>query len=508
MKYCKKCGTLLEDTQKTCIGCGIDVTLAENTSLYPPNMEQTIQTEKESAKKRTGIIAAIIGIFVLIVLLVVLLIFYVASSENKEEETEDSAVENVVEAASEPEEPVINLNTDDVIAEDSATPSESEVTENREIKDDKGLYYSINNVTDEAGTVVFSAACPEDFVNIASSIDYEKYSTRYPEVLTFMASNENNNVKFTYISPQDFWYRDSENGKTRDNERDVINYKTYYAYDGVQPYLEALIQTSYTDIKKFEFIGKKTIDEDVENVLKDFSESYTKTLTGEIGDYAGIGRDTTYAAMKADYEADIYTYCITSRQGNTIYMDIYAPVVANTLGYASESAEDKGDVVDWSIPCIIVFEAGNEELYDYYAEDFMTFIYNARLNREFFYDNYEYSKVIEAAIKDKEEPPVLNKAKLEEFHKKYNSNSEIGDYNDGISKFLCSFPATSAKFKKGSVEFTLPGTIKVGFYDTNNSKLFVSPEEDEYPGDTYEELEITAPAENSPQQEAASEDTP
>lgn len=500
MKYCKKCGMLLEDTQNTCIGCGTDVSLEENISLYPPNMEQSIQTEKESAKKRTGIIAAIVAIFALLVALIVVLVVYVSSAEERAKtEKPEEVVEEVAETSAEPEEVVeeeektIGLNTDDVITNDTAVKPENKSNDNRTVKDDKGLYYDVHSVTDDAGTVVFTTVCPEDFVSIGFDIDYGKYSTKYPEVLTFMASNEDNSVKFTYISPQDFWFRDSENGKSRSNERDVIGYKTYYAYDGVQPYLEALIKASYKDIKKVEFKEKKPIDEGMEGVLKKVSDNYTKKLTGEIGDYAGIGEDTTYAAMAADHEACIYTYNVVSRQGNTVFMDFYIPVMANTLGYASESAADKGDVVDWSIPCIVVFEAGNEDLHEFYEEEFKAFIYNSRLTREFFYDNYEYSKVIEAAVKDEKAPDPLDKKMLEDFHKKYTANAEIGEYNEGISEFLSSTPAGSSKFKNGSVEFTLPSKNKVGFYDATGKKLFASEQPDEYPGNSFEELELTDP---------------
>ena len=50
MKYCRNCGTLLEDTHEHCIRCGIDVTIPENVSMYPIEVMETL--EKEGYKPR------------------------------------------------------------------------------------------------------------------------------------------------------------------------------------------------------------------------------------------------------------------------------------------------------------------------------------------------------------------------------------------------------------------------------------------------------------------------
>ena len=59
MKYCRKCGMLLEDTHVNCIRCGADVTLEENVSMYPIEVMETIE-EENKRKKATGKIVAML----------------------------------------------------------------------------------------------------------------------------------------------------------------------------------------------------------------------------------------------------------------------------------------------------------------------------------------------------------------------------------------------------------------------------------------------------------------
>ena len=54
MKYCKNCGMLLEDTHEHCIRCGVDVTVPENVSMYPIEVMETIEEEKERKKHGGG----------------------------------------------------------------------------------------------------------------------------------------------------------------------------------------------------------------------------------------------------------------------------------------------------------------------------------------------------------------------------------------------------------------------------------------------------------------------
>ena len=51
MKYCKKCGMLLEDNMEICIGCGSDVTKKGTYTKYPEPMQEKIELEKKEANR-------------------------------------------------------------------------------------------------------------------------------------------------------------------------------------------------------------------------------------------------------------------------------------------------------------------------------------------------------------------------------------------------------------------------------------------------------------------------
>ena len=511
MKYCKKCGTLLEDSQLLCIACGADASVEENISLYPLEMEQEITSEKNNQKKRTGLIVAIVGIFLALVGLIAALIIFVSNhademampeeefysdefSGDGEDFGEYDEVEYQLEEETVEEESGLSegFGADLVTGDSSASVEEpAAVTpENRTVKDELGTYYSIGTISDAAGNTIFTTLYPEDFQVVASDVSYDKYSVRYPENITYMVSDADNAVQFTYMSPQHFWHRKSSKGKSRTNERDVFNYMTYYTY-GVQNYIEALINASYKDIKKLDFKEKKSIGSTPEGKIKEISDAYTMTLMGDIGDYAKIASDATYAPMAAECEANIYSYQATSRQNNTIYIDFYVPAMANTLSYSSAQESDQGDVIEWVTPCIIVFEAGSEDHYNQYMDAYKTFISSSRLTREFFYDNYKYSEYLKSCIKDGSTPTKLNKDKLKEYHDSYNSSSDIGTYNEGVYAFLNTSPETNSIFKNDTMEFSTPGAMKVGFYNAEKGKIFVSPDENEYPGEGYQDMQAT-----------------
>lgn len=479
MKYCKKCGTLLEDTQDICIGCGIDVSLPENISMYPLEMRDKIELERRTNNKRRVLILTIIGISVLLLALVVTLVWYVSTFQGDLAPKEETEIEEVVE---EPEpEPV----QEEAPAEEPAPVEIPKV-----VKDDLGTYYNIGSVQDEAGNTIFTTVYPEDFPNVNSSIEYDKYSTRFPEVMTFVTSNESNLVQFTYISPQHFWYRNSKNGKTRNNERDVFNYMTYYTYNGVQPYLEALINASYTDLKKLEFVEKVPVSEENTAKLQAFADSRTSELSGDAGDFAKIGSDTEYAVMAAEAEASIYSYVGTSKQDNIIYMDFYVPVIANTLSYSTASNNDKGEVTEWVIPCIAAYESGNEELHEKYKEAFNAFIYNSKLNREFFYNNYQYGNYLSQCVTDGETAVALDAAKLSEYHGGYSDGADIGSFNTSLMEFLAGHPADLRDMhtEDNLLSYVATSGIVIGYVDRTANKLFFSPDNTEYPGEPYEWL--------------------
>lgn len=510
MKYCMKCGTLLEDSHETCIGCGASVTEPGTYSLYPPEMAKSIEKEKKEDKSRMGLIAGLVAVFVLLVGVVSVFIIFNINKANQEPKQEPKEQVEEAEIVEEPEiEEVVENAIEEPESEPEVEVQDTEVAntseDGRQIIDSAGRYYNVASVSDAGGNVVFKALYPEDFVERAVDINYEIYSTRYPEKLTYVIGNEEGNVQFVYMSPQHYWYRNSDNkSQTRSDERDVYDYMQFLKYDGAQGYIEALIKQSYTDIKNFKFIDKEEFSADITSKLADTSNNHTMELTGEIGDYAKIAPDTVYAAMKAECEGYIYHYEATSRQDNTIFMDFYVPVIANTLGYVTDREKDKGEVTEWLIPEFVSFEAGNEELHNLYKDAFKLFIYNAKLTDEFFYLNYAYSQEIEKAISVSKEPMKLNADKLKKLHGDYKSGADLGKFGNDVRDFLSANPATCVKFSGDMTAYALEDA-KVGFYSEQKNKVFISPVEDEYPGSDYVDLEFQAGSESNSSEEASSE---
>jgi len=513
MKYCVKCGTLLEDSQVRCIGCGTDLSTADSWSLYPPDVEKTIAIEKKESKSRMGLIIALIAVFVLLVGAIVAFIVINASKgyEPKTEVPKENVEEILKESediASDKEAETAETETAEATTQELTKPSlpdstvqetaeaEEKPASDRVVKDSEGRYYNYGSLADASGETIFTTVYPEDFTVLGKNVNYDIYSTRYPESITYIVGNEDGNVRMTYMSPQHYWYRKSDNKKTRKNERDIFYYMQFYKYDGAKGFIEAMIKESYTDIKGFKFIGSEEYSPDVTKVISDVSNAQTLSLTGEIGDYAKIANDTVYAAMAAECEANIYHYQATSRQNNTIYMDFYVPVMANTLGYVTEYENDKGEVTEWLIPQFVAFEAGNEELYDYYYDAYKLFIANSRPTRKFFYINKAYSDELEVEIAAgntvKGSKLRLDANKLKELYGKYKENTELGEYGEGVYKLINTEPSQYVIFKSkedgNSVEITGLENSEVAFYNLEKNKVFISPGKDEYPGDDYTEL--------------------
>ncbi|MDO4189137.1 MAG: hypothetical protein Q4D29_09125 [Lachnospiraceae bacterium] len=496
MKYCMKCGTLLEDSHDRCIGCGSDVTEPGSWSLYPPDMAKTIEIEEKEKKSRTGLIIAMVVIFVLLVAAIAVFILMNMNRVNEaviepqtEEQVEEAVVEEVAEEPVEEEPEQSGLKPIELAESEADTSESADTAGEQEIKDANGSYYTIGTVSDAASNVIFNTIYPEDFEEKVSNVNYDVYSNRYPETITYIVGNKDGNVQLTYMSPQHFWYRKSDyKGQTRSNERDVEDYMQFLTYDGAQSYIEALIKQSYTDIKSFKLIDKEEFSPEISETINKVSADHTTELLGDIGDYAKIASDTVYAAMQAECEADIYHYEATSRQENIIYMDFYVPVIANTLDYVSEMESDKGEITEWLVPEFIAFEAGNEELHNKYMDAFKMFIYNSKLTKEFFYINDAYSKDIEEAVKIKREPARLSADKLKTFHSKYSASAEINAFGNGVYSLLNTMPSGCSSF---SGEKSIIGleNAKVGYYSKDKNKVFISTVEDEYPGSDYTKLD-------------------
>ncbi len=492
MKYCKNCGMLLEDTHMNCIRCGRDVRDPKDYSLYPPEVEKKLESENQKTKKRGGIIAAIVVVMLLLAAIVAAILIRISSGQfapapvvGQDEPTKEAVTEVPETVEEEPIEddsfsPELEINEE--VSEEPVEPR----AERGPIKDNIGHYFIVQNIFDDAGNVVFTAVYPEDLTVTDYSISYDINSTRYAQQISFVATDAENTVRFTYMSPQQLWYKDSETGKTRKNERDIQYYMSYLTYTDAKDYLELLLEQSYKSAKKIELLKEEDISPEKVAALSDFSSERTKALSGSIGDYAHIATDTVYAAMEATYSAKVYEYEITTAKKELLYCKFFVPVLANNLYYSSDSGNDRGTVTEWFIPCVASLECGNVDFYDQYVEAFDVFLANCVPSDVFFYTNNAYGQASEEAIKDEEERPAYTKDLLDAYSKKFATDKEIGDFNKSMKTFLT---ASSKVMNNNEVSVYVPSTVEVGFYDSVNHKLFVSSDMTEDPGTAYDILD-------------------
>lgn len=497
---------LLEDTHVHCIRCGADVTIAENVSMYPIEVMQTLEEENNRKKASGKIVAMIIG---LVIVLVGLIIFFLYGAgglkvpKNTDKTKEEAAVENTESPAEE--------------AESEAQPSEAETEEetaeptpkpsNRAVKDEKGMYFDYVSETDDAGNVIFTAIVPEDLTEREFYKDYEGYCDCYPFTVNFTASTKENDIRFTYLSPRKLWYKVSQTGKSRIDERDITHYRSYCKYEDAKSYLEPLLQQSYTGAK-LELKNEYDMSDDVNAKLEDLAKARNKELFGDIGDLAYIGEGTTYANMDYEFSAKVYEYEITLKDKNMLFCKYYVPSMAHHLTYAGASSDDRGDITEWYNFEIVCFETGNEDGFEDYGELFNVFIANALPTDLFMFINESYDKEIikgvaeqeaymseynkesiegeEITAKAPDSIPPLDETLLKKYGSDFKPDTKLNDFDTKVMDIL---RATGSKCFRGAdaTVYTL-GDEKVAFFDKAKNKVFVSSDANEYPGDSFEEL--------------------
>ena len=505
MKYCRKCGMLLEDTHEHCIRCGADVTMAENVSMYPIEVMETIEEENKRVRASGKLVAMIIALVVVLTGLVLFFLYGLSGgvlgrSGNKVKEPEATAA---AEDVAVPEEEVTQTESEsEVTPEPTPEPEPTPAPESdKKVKDDKGVYYDYVTESDDAGNVIFTALVPEDLTEREFFQDTEGYCDRYPFTMSFTASTPENDVRFTYLSPRKLWYKLSDTGKGRSDERDLTHYMTYFAYENDRSYLDAVLSQSYPGAK-FEIVDEYEVSADTTALLDELGKEKRTDLKGDIGDYAYIGDDTSYMFMNYEVSAKVYEYEITLKDKDMLFCKYYVPSMAHNLTYANGSTDDRGTVTEWYNFAVVCFETGNEDEFDDYEAAFNVFIENALPTDLFMFINETYTKEIKKGIADNEDIDPLDKTLLAKIGKEYKSDTKLDGFDSKVMDILRS--AGPGCYAGDKVTVYTPEDDKVAFYSEDKNKVFLSPEEDEYPGDAYEELKASQRPKESG--EAAPED--
>ena len=504
MKYCRKCGTLLEDTHKICIKCGADMMRAENVSMYPIGMLDTIEQQKSKWKRLRKIVLIIIGLCLLLAILVgAILIFggdvfsfgaseaVISENETAEEFGTDEQLQSdfgeAFDAAEESEISGFYLDeaANENLAEQAAATGEPAAEEAmRTIKDDEGKYYNFVSKCDDADNVIFTAVLPEDLTDSEFYIDYGVYSTVYPISMNYTAYNEDNSVRFTYLSPRQLWYKKSDKGKNISDAADIATYMTYYQYDAPTSYLDMLLKQNYPGAK-IEIINEWEINETAQGAVDKLALQRNRELFDIKDDYGSIGIGTTYTNMDYEASAKVYEYEITTKDKNVVLCKYYIPTMAHNLMYACKESDDMGTLTEWYNFGIYCFETGNDMLYEDYAQDFEMFAANAFPTDYFFVLSQKYSGQIKDSVLQSQVPDVITPELLKKYYDEYKSQGALDEFNTGVKDIL-----TSSFNKAFTLEDKVIYTkddIKVVFEDEENNKIFISPAEDEYPGEEYSE---------------------
>lgn len=458
MKYCRKCGTLLEDSHENCIRCGADVTISENVSRYPVKVMETMEAEAQRKKNISGIAIMIIALVVLLVVLVGVILmaggFSVGTNKKGEDKTEQVAEE---EKPIEPERP---------------------------ISDENGKYYNYVSECDDAGNVVFTALIPEDLTLSEFYKDYEVYSTVYPMGLNYTAYNEENSVRFTYLSPRHLWYKRSQYGNNLNDAANIISYMTFYEYESPTSYLDMLIKQNYPGAT-VEKIADYDINLEAIKVVDELGLKKHEEMDSITDDYANIGIDTEYTNMDYTASAKIYEYEITTKDKNVVNCKYYIPAMAINLMYDNEDKNDAGVITEWYNFGIFCYETGNDLLYEDYADAFDIFVANAQPTDYFYVAMQEYSKEIVKAVEESQVPPVMSAELQKEYYDAYKNGEKLNDFSLKVKELLTSSLPMCFTFEESSV-YTKEDT-KVVFVDKDGKKAFISPDETEYPGSEFDE---------------------
>jgi hypothetical protein len=269
---------------------------------------------------------------------------------------------------------------------------------------------------------------------------------------------------------------------------DMTNYMTYFKYDGDKSYLEPLLKQSYPGAK-FEIVNEYDVSKKAVSKIEELAKTKNKELFGDIGDYAHIGENTTYANMDYESSAKVYEYEITLKDKNILYCKYYIPSMALNLMYANSDSNDRGNLTEWYNLGILCLEAGNIDDYDDYGEAFDIFVANTLPTDLFMYISESYGKEIRKGVEEGIPVDPLDKVKLAKYGNDYSAGVELDEFDTGVLEVLKSAGAVTFS----GINDTLYSTKsnKVAFIDKAAGRVFFSPEEDEYPGDEYEELKMS-----------------
>ncbi|MBQ6319577.1 MAG: hypothetical protein IJI23_07350, partial [Lachnospiraceae bacterium] len=107
----------------------------------------------------------------------------------------------------------------------------------------------------------------------------------------------------------------------------------------------------------------------------------------------------------------------------------------------------------------------------------------------FMYISESYGKEIQKGIEEGVPVDPLDKVKLAKYGNEYSGDAKPDEFDAGVLEVLRS--AGALTFSGTNATLYSTKSNKVAFFDKAAGRIFFSPEEDEYPGDEYEELKLS-----------------
>ncbi len=474
MKYCKKCGMLLEDNMDICIGCGNDVKAKGSYSKYPVELQQKIDLEKKEQGKQSLAIVAIVLVFVAILLMIGIFVSQMHVNISSQGGGDGSGKSFFAQRL-----------MDSMNNNQNNGPSKKK----RTVKDDAGSYYKQITVKDDAGHDVFYAVYPEDLNKIEHNFDYERGSQRYPVIFSFVATNDDNTTQLTFTSPQHYQYISMQGGEMNasDVQKALDGAVSFYNFTSVETYLKEIIKQSYPTSKKIEELGSTDLPGPVNDSFDKLVEHYEENAEDTLADLFTLPKSTVFTHNNTYKSNKLMDYRILTKEDHAVTCRFYVPVFCEVYDYKDDDTGLSGQVLDCYILTVSSFEAGSDELYDWYENAFDMFVDNFRLCDDFLKFNEAYAKDISEAVKKGEHPKKNGADGAEDIYKKAGST---GTFNTMIEEFMDSHSGEGTRFVADEYSLNVPEDIKQVFLDPAKDLIYVSPDEEDYPGDEFLEFKV------------------
>ena len=461
MKYCKKCGMLLEDNMDRCIGCGSDVTDKDSYSKYPVQVEEQIKIEKKEAGKRNLTVLAIVAIFVAILLMFVFFAAKMysqgAASDEEEDQTED-----------------VREETD-----------EDDKAENRTVKDDEGTYYKYMTVKDSADHEVFRAVYPEDLASVTHTVDYSWDSQVFPAVFSFIATNDENTAQLTYRSPQHYQYIKGTAEEQVDIQANVMNCISFYDFKTVEDYIKEMVKQAYPTAKKIDQLEAKDVSPAASAAFDKVIKDYEGRAEKELPVLFGLSEGTKFTHKETYKSAKVMDYRILTKEDHAVSCKFYVPVFCEKYDFVDEEQEFNGTLSDCYILAFASYEAGSDELYDWYEDSFDLFVNNSFLLDDFYSGIGGYAENIRKSVSSDEIPDIIGDSELKDIYA--NVSPASGSRYNAVKSFLSEGPTATKSFEAD--EYKINSEImKQIFIEPGKQLIYATEAADEYPGSDFTEL--------------------